>query len=104
MINDHTCQIDDDDHLDEAKEDNVCGLGLGNDQDDEEDCVYGFMHGDDQDDDNDEDDKRIVGTSMGMIMMMMMTMIRRIRGLCVWVGGWGHLMSLVEQEPPGRFI
>ena len=87
MTNDHTCQIDDDEHLDEAKEDYVW-----------------VEAGDDQDDDDDEDDKRIVGTSMGMTMMMMMTMIRRIRGLCVWVGGWGHLMSLVEQEPPGRFI
>ena len=24
------------------------------------------------------------------------------RGLCVW--RWGHLMSLVEDETPGRFI
>ena len=46
-----------------------------------------------------------------MIMMRRIGLVYRcgdadddIRGLCVWVGGWGHLMSLVEDEAPGRFI
>ena len=64
----------------------------------------------------DEAKKRIVYMARGLgvikmirmrrrrMLMMIMMSRRMIRGLCVWVGGWEHLMSLVEQEPPGRFI
>ena len=63
----------------------ITNNGDGDDDDDDNNDDNDDNDGDNYDDDDDDDDDDV-------------------RGLCVWVGGWGHLMSLVEHEAPGRFI